>query len=261
MSIDIKLITKLRELTGAGIADCKSALEESGGDIDKAIEALRKKGALKAAKKSERATNEGVIAIRQEGNKAAVVGVAAETDFVARNEDFIKAIDEFAQKLSAVGEEDFRSWAEEKIRNELIVKLGENIQLVIAEILEGGVVGIYLHSNKKLGAAVILNGGNVKLASELAMQVTAMAPIYIKPEDVPTEELEKETEIYRERLKAEGKPEEMWDKIIAGKLEKYYQEVCLLNQAFIKDDKLSIEQLIKQSGDNVSVVKFSRYAI
>jgi len=261
MSIDTKLITQLREATGAGIGDCKEALEEAGSDLDKAVEILRKKGAVKAAKKSERATSEGVISFTKKGNKVAVAGLACETDFVSRNEDFIKTVDEFADKLMEIGEKDFKDWADEKIKNELIVKIGENLKLVASDIIEGDVVGVYLHSNKKVASVVVLSGGDEELAVDLAMQVTAMSPKYIKPEDVTSEEIEKEKEIYREQLKAEGKPEEMWEKIIPGKLNKYYQEVCLIKQAYIKEDKKSVEQLLKEKGENIEVVEFKRYQI
>jgi len=258
MAIDTKQITKLRQATGAGIADVKNALGEADNDFDKAVEILRKSGTLKADKKAERATNEGVIAMNQQGNKIATVGLGSETDFVARNEEFIQSVDEFAAKLMEVGVDEFRTWADEKIKNELIVKIGENLQLISVEILEGEVIGKYLHSNKKIAAVVVLTGGSEELANDLAMQVTAMYPKYVKPKDVPAEELDKEKEIYRERLKSEGKPENIWDKIMEGKLKKYYQEVCLLKQTYIKDDSMTIEQLIDGKAE---VVKFVRYQI
>jgi len=147
----------------------------------------------------------------------------------------------------------------------LIVKIGENIKLVFAEVISGGLIGAYLHANKKVAAAVVLNVGKTELATDLAMQITAMSPRYIKPQDVPAEELEKEKEIYRQQLKNEGKPETMWEKIIPGKLNKFYEEVCLLNQAYIKDDKIKIIDLIKQesksTGQEVAVLSFKRYQI
>lgn len=259
--IDTKSITNLRELTGAGIADCKLSLEESDGDLDKAVEIMRKKGVLKAAKKADRATNEGVIAIAKGDKKVATVGLACETDFVARTDDFIKTVDEFSAKLLEVGVEEFKNWADEKIKNELVVKIGENLQLVDAEIIEGEVIGTYLHSNKKVAAVVVASSGSQELVDDLAMQVTAMSPKYVKPEDIPAEVIEQEKGIYKEQLKSEDKPEAMWNKIIPGKLNKYYQEVCLLNQAFIKDDKMTVEALIKQQEAGTEVIKFSRYQI
>src|SRR3989338_7830222 len=265
MSIDTKLITKLRELTGAGIADCKIALEEVNGNLDQAVETLRKKGAVKAAKKAERSINEGVIAFNQVENKIAVVGLACETDFVAKNQDFINTVNDFAKKLLTTKQVEFEDFAREKIQNELMVKIGENIKLIFAEIISGELIGAYLHANKKVAAVVVLNAGKKELATDLAMQVTAMSPRHIKPQDIPVEELEKEKEIYRQQLKNEGKSEAMWEKIIPGKLNKFYEEVCLLNQPFIKDDKIKIIDLIKQesknTGQEVVVISFKRYQI
>ena len=192
MGIDIKVVSKLREQTGAGIGDCKSALEESNGDTDIAIEILRKKGAIKAAKKSDRTTSEGVIAIAKQDKKVAIVGLACETDFVARTDDFINTVDEFAQKLLTTSEDEFKSWVEDKIKNELIVRIGENIKLTSSEIIEGEVIGTYLHSNKKIAAVVVLSSGEQHLATDLSMQVAAMSPQYLKPEDVPAEVIAKE---------------------------------------------------------------------
>lgn len=259
--VDAKLIVQLREQTGAGILDAKKALEETGGDLAQAADLLRKKGVVKAASKAERATQEGLIAMARQVNKMAVVTLACETDFVARNPDFVKTAEEFAKKLLDDGAAGFKEWAEAKIQNELVVKIGENIQLGNFEIIEGEVLGNYLHSNKKIAAAVVLSGGTEQLAGELAMQVAAMSPKYIAPSDVPAEELGREKDIYREQLKGEGKPENILDKIIEGKLAKYYEEVCLLKQKFIKDEEMTIEALIKKSGGDIKVEKFVRYSI
>ena len=196
MAIDKKTITKLRQATGAGLVDIKNALEEAGGDEQKAIEILRKTGASKAAKKiAERTTGEGLVHtyIHSNGKVGAMVQIQCETDFVARNEDF-KA-----------------------------------------------------------------------LAHDIAMHITAAAPLYVAPADVPAGEIKKEKEIYREQLKTEGKPADMLDKIIEGKVEKFYQEVCLLKQPFIKDDKVTIEKLIEEAiakmGEKIEIINFSRFQI
>ncbi|HLC89493.1 MAG TPA: translation elongation factor Ts [Patescibacteria group bacterium] len=265
MSFDTQLITQLREMTGAGIADCKMALEEANSDLEKAIAILRQKGSVKAAKKAERATNEGVIAMAKDKDKVALVGLACETDFVSQNSDFVATVNDFAQKLLTIELAEFEKIAQEKIQNELIVKIGENIKLAFAEVITGELIGVYLHSNKKLASALVLSGGNSELASVLAMQITAMSPKYVAPENIPPAEIEKEKAIYREQLKNEGKNEAMWDKIIPGKLNKYYAEVCLLNQPFIKDDKMIVGDLIKQTaktmGEEIKVEKFTRYQI
>ncbi|MFH0856828.1 MAG: translation elongation factor Ts [bacterium] len=196
MFMDTKIILKLRELTGAGMTDCKKALDENNGDIEKAIDYLRKKGEIKAAKKSsERTAGEGIIHayIHAGGKVGVLLQLGCETDFVARNEMFNN------------------------------------------------------------------------LAHEIAMHIAAAQPLYIKPEDVPAEELEKEKSIYAEQLKAGGKSEEMIDKILAGKMAKYYEDVCLLKQPFIKDDKKKVEQVITEAvakiGEKIEVVRFARYSI
>ena len=195
MTIDLKIITQLRNQTGAGIADCKSALEEAKGDINQAIEILRKKGEIKAAKKADRATSEGVVAIAKADNKAAAVVLTCETDFVSRNENFISAASEYAQELLKMGEAEFKTWAEDNIKKDLVLKIGENINLGDFGIVEGETLGVYIHSNKKTAAVVSLAGGNEELANVLAMQIVAMSPKCLKPEDLPAEELEKEKEI------------------------------------------------------------------
>ncbi|MFA6321910.1 MAG: translation elongation factor Ts [Candidatus Buchananbacteria bacterium] len=260
MSVDTQAITKLRELTGAGIGDCKATLEEAGGDINKAVELLRKKGAIKAAKKSDRATNEGVIALVKSDGKVCLVGLACETDFVSRNQDFIDTVNNLAAKLMELGVAEFTTWVQDKIKNELSVKIGENMKISAADIVEGKIIGTYLHSNKKVAAVVVLAKGSQELANDIAMQVVAMSPKYLKPEDIAKAELDKEKEIYREQLRAEGKNEAMWDKIIEGKLQKYYSDVCLVKQPFIKDDKISIEKLLQQN-DAGEIISFQRYQI
>ena len=261
MGVDLQTITSLRNQTGAGIADCKSALEEAGGDLTKAIEVLRKKGEIKAAKKADRATKEGLVAVKKQGSKAAAVVLACETDFVAKNEDFIKAVNDYAEKLLVANEAEFKTWAEENIKAELVVKIGENIQLGGFGVIEGEVLGTYLHSNKKAAAIVALTGGNEELANDIAMQIVAMSPKYLAPENVPQEETDKEKEIYREQLKAENKPAEIMEKILAGKINKYYEDVCLLNQVFIKDDTKKISDLLKSAGEGVAISAFKKFSV
>lgn len=246
MSLD--LIKEVRQITGAGISDVKEALDEAGNDKDKAIEILRKKGQKIAAKKSDREIKEGVIATAGEGSKVAVVGLGCETDFVAKNEDFQAAVKGLAEKLLEMGKDGFTDWATKYIQDELIVKIGENLNLVMFDILEAKTVGTYLHSNKKVFSALILSEGSEDIAREVAMHIAAMAPKYLKVEEVATDELDKEKEIYREQLIKEGKPENMIDKILEGKVQKYYTEVCLLKQPFVKDDKKSVEEYLKDNG-------------
>jgi elongation factor Ts len=257
MSIDLKTISSLRDQTGAGIADCKKALEEADGDITKAIEVLRKKGEIKAAKKADRTTKEGIIALAKEGNKMAVVSVACETDFVAQNEDFVNTINSFADKLLAVSMDEFKTWADGVLKNELVVKIGENLVLGDCAVIEGNVLGSYVHFNKKTAAIVSLDGGSAELADDIAMQAAAMAPKWLKLEDVPADVVAKEKEIYSEVLRQEGKPENMLEKIMEGKLAKFYEENCLLNQVFIKDDSKKISDLL---GD-ATIKEYKRFQI
>jgi len=254
MSLD--LIKEVRQITGAGISDVKEALDEAGGDREKAIEILRKKGQKIAAKKSDREIKEGVIALASADNKLAVVGLGCETDFVAKNDDFKNAVQELAAKLLSMGKDGFQEWATKYIQDELIVKIGENLTLIFTDVFEGNVIGSYLHSNNKVASVVVLSEGSEDIAKEVAMHAAAMAPKYLQPDEVDTAELEKEKEIYREQLKKEGKPEDMLEKILTGKVQKYYTEVCLLKQPYVKDDKKSIEQFLADNGAKIEAFKY-----
>lgn len=260
--MDLSQIKQLRDMTGAGVMDCQNALQEANGNLDEAVELLRKRGQKMADKKSSRTAKEGIISISEKNNKIAVVCLNCETDFVARNDGFIASGKEFSDRLLEMNSiAEFETWATEKIKNELIVKIGENLQLGKCDIIESEIQDYYIHSNKKIAAVVCLKNGNRELAKEIAMHITAMSPQYFIPADVPAEILEKEKEIYREQLKAEGKPENMIETILNGKVEKFYKENCLIKQAFIKDDKISIEQLLKNAGENVEIEKFTRYSL
>ncbi|MFA5124233.1 MAG: translation elongation factor Ts [Patescibacteria group bacterium] len=246
MSIDVKLISQLREKTGAGLSDCKTALEEARGNLDQAVEIMRKKGEIKAAKKADRAVKEGVIAVSGDSKKTAIVGLACETDFVSRTEDFRNTVQSFADKLLVSQPEEFKIWAENQLK-ELVMKVGENMQLSGFGIYEGEVVGRYIHANLKVAGICVLTGGNETLANDIAMQIVAMSPRWLEPSAVDAAVIEKEKEIYREQLKSENKPEQIWDKIIEGKLNKFYEENCLLNQIFIKDDSKKIKDLLGEA--------------
>lgn len=245
MAIDLKLVSQLRDKTGAGFGDCKSALEEAGNDLEKAVEIMRKKGELKAAKKADRAVKEGAVSISGDSQKCAVVALACETDFVSRGDDFKAAVTEMSDKL-LTDPEGFAVWVDSRIK-ELVMKIGENIQLAGQGVFEGAVVGQYLHANKKVAGICVLDQANSDIANDIAMQIAAMSPKWLAPEDVDADILAKEKEIYREQLKTENKPEQIWDKIIEGKLAKFYEENCLLNQVFIKDDSKKIKDLLAGS--------------
>ncbi|MBU4217124.1 translation elongation factor Ts [Candidatus Parcubacteria bacterium] len=253
-------IKQLREITGAGMVECKNALDESGGDIEKAIEIIRKKSGAKAAKKADRMTAEGVVAIALTGDnkKVSVVKVQCESDFVARNDDFKAFAAEVAEAgLTGSAEEYFG-----QKKDAVILKIGENLTLGGTETETGEFVATYVHSNAKLASVIVFNKVvDAELASGIAMHAVAMAPAYLKPEDVVAEEVEKEKDIYREQLSKEGKPAEMIEKILSGKVSKYYEEVCLLKQLYIKDDKKSVEQVLKEADASAVIEKFIRIVL
>jgi elongation factor Ts len=257
--MSLELVKEVRQITGAGISDVNRALAEAKGDKNKAIEILRKQGQKIATKKSAREIKEGVISLAREADKVAIVALGCETDFVALNQDFVQAVAGLAKKLLELGQAKFMTWAEDYIKKELVVKIGENLQLVKTDLVEGKIIGTYVHSNKKVAAIVVLSAGSEELAKEIAMQVAASAPKYLRPEDVPAEELAKEKEIYTAQLQAEGKPANILEKIMQGKVDKYYTEVCLLNQLFIKDDKKTIAKLL--AANKATIEKFSYYSL
>jgi len=235
-------IKVLRERTGAGLLACKKALEESDGNMEAAIDLLRKKGEAKAAKKADRATNEGFVSI----DGAAIVAVQCETDFVARNEKFRAFVDELAAKASESGpvaaKEHFES-----VKGEKIMEIGENLQFGEAVVVEGAIYAGYVHTNGKVGAIVALDGGTEEMAKDVAMHVVAMNPSVANPEDVAQEEIDREIAIYKEQLIAEGKPENIMDNIIAGKVKKYCAGQALTCQTFVKDSSMTVQEYL---GDN-----------
>lgn len=257
--MEIAQIKQLRDLTGAGMSDCQNALTETNGDLNKAVELLRKKGEQLADKKSSRTANEGCVSVVKKDNKVAVFGLNCETDFVARNADFINSTKELAEKLLENGKDSFEELANEKIKNELIVKIGENLKIAFFDIIEGDIVGYYLHTNNKIASVVSLSGGSEELARDIAMHATAMSPKYLNSSEIPADIIEKEKEIYSEQLKSEGKPENIIENILKGKLEKFYKENCLVNQLFVKDDTKTIGKLLEEN--KAEILKFVRYSL
>jgi len=280
-----KAVKELRDKTGVGMMDCKKALDESGGDMQKAVEYLRKKGAALAAKRAEREASEGVVIVKI--NDAADTGIIlelnCETDFVARGDDFTgfartiaqTALDgsvDSAEKMMSIslGEAYDGEKVEDAIKT-MTGKLGEKIQLKRLAYIrsEGGLVAGYVHPGSKLGSIVEISGGNsaeaVVLAKDIAMQVAAATPVVVDRSSVPAEYIEKEKEIYRQQALAQGKPEKFVDKIIAGRLEKYFQEEVLLEQAFIKDSNTKVSDVLneftKQYDMPITVNSFMRYQL
>jgi len=255
MSITAAQVNELRQRTGISMMQCKKALEEAGGNEEKAIDILRKKGAAKAAEKSDRVTNQGVVITKVKGNKAAVVKLLCETDFVAKNEEFIAIVNAAADEALKKGADGAKA-SQEQAMKDLFNKLGENMSLEI-KVMEGEGIGDYVHSNCKLGVLVNLKDPDAQKARDVAMQIAAMNPTVINPEDVADSDVAKEKEIWKAQLKNENKPEQIWDKIMMGKEKKYREESALMKQSFIKDGEKTIEQYLEGN----TVTEFMRVAI
>lgn len=281
MSISAKLVSQLREKTGAGMMDCKKALEETGGDFDKAIEFLRKKGAAVAAKRAEKAANEGIVLskLSDDSKSGALVELNCETDFVARSEDFTK----FANKLVAhilandfsnqddLLESKLDSITVKESLDELIGKVGEKVVISrFAKInVDNGILIDYIHPGSRLAVVVKFLAQNPvtpefnSIAKDIAMQIAAMRPIAISRDQINKEILDKEVEIYKEQARQEGKPEQIAQKIAEGRLNKFFKEVCLLEQEFVKDNSKVIGDLLNEYNskfnNNVTIAEFFRY--
>ena len=267
---DIEKVKKLREATGAGFKDCNLAIKESGGDLDKAVEILRVKGISKASKKMSRDAKEGVVAVSGDQNKTSIIEVNCETDFVAKNEDFIniannildKAISEDLASSEGLNEltlDEGISVAEKVLEQTGVI--GEKIE-VSAQVIEAVQVSSYVHAGNRLATLVGFN--NVvdhQVARDVAMQVAAMNPIAVDKEGVDQETIDRELEIAKDLARQEGKPEDMLEKIALGRLNKFFKENTLLNQAFIKDGKKSVAQYLKDHGDDLSVTCFKRVGL
>jgi len=259
-------VKQLRDLTGLGMMECKKALVEANGDIDLAIENMRKAGSMKAAKKAGRTAAEGLVMtkIADDASYGVMVEVNSETDFAAREENFgaftAKVLDRvFTGKqtdipaLMAAGLEDDRL--------ALVQKIGENISVRRAVMVgaEGQTVGSYVHSNNKIAVLVALNGGDQDLARDIAMHIAATNPLVVNPEDVSAEVLAKESEIYTAQAAESGKPADIVEKMVSGRLRKYIEEVSLTEQAFVKDPDIKVGKLAKQGG--ATIVSFVRYMV
>jgi elongation factor Ts len=266
-------INKLRQMTGAGMMDCKKALTEANGDFEKAIDELRKKGQKVAANRGDRESKEGCVLakVSADGKRGTVLAVNCETDFVAINADFIKmtqAILDIAAEKNPKTAEELKALpfdAKLTIADKLIEQtgvIGEKIELTKYGTVEADFVIAYIHPGNKLANIVGFNKANVNpdVAKDVAMQVAAMAPVAVDKGDVDTSTLERELEIAREQVRAEGKPEEMVEKIAQGKLNKFYKESTLLNQEFIKDNKKTVAQYLNDSEKGLTVTAFKRIA-
>ena len=264
-------VKSLREKTGAGMMDCKKALQETNGDMEEAITWLREKGISKAAKKASRIAAEGLTKAVEKGNKAAIIEVNSETDFVAKNEAFTSFVDSLANVLVESDAKSLEEANELKIDGEtvantiiaLTAKIGEKISFRRFEIVEkkdDEVFGIYSHMGGKITTLVVLNGANSEVAKDVAMHTAAMRPTYLNSDEVPSDVLDKEKSIMKEQLLNEGKPEDRIEQILVGKVKKFYEEVCLENQIFIKaENKETVGKFVEQNGGKL--VKMVRYEV
>jgi len=277
VAVTTSQIMDLRKRTGAGMMDCKKALIEANGDMEKAIEILRKKGLSGLAKRAERQTNEGVVVIKNKENLYAMVEMNCETDFVARNDEFVNLANSLADEM--LENSNFDPVTDERAKerlNSIAIKIGENMLIrrgVLVKEDENTIVNYYLHSDNKKGCIVKLGyEGNAsdlnklkEVAKNLAMQAVAMTPKWIKKEDVPIEVIEKEKEIYKSSPQAQGKSEIALNKMLEGRITKFYREVCLLEQDYIRDQSINvaryIENISKEINSNIKVLSFDLFIV
>ena len=262
-NITAGMVKELRERTGLGMMDCKKALVEADGDMDKAIEDLRKASGLKAAKKAGRTAAEGIVKTRiaDDNSYGVIVEVNSETDFVARDDSFLAFAEECLTQAFVSKEADAATLAAgvENDRSALVQKIGENINLRRVAVVEADVVDTYVHSNDRIAVLVALKGGDAALARDVAMHVAAANPLVVRADDVPSDVLDKEREIYAAQAAESGKPAEIVEKMIEGRIGKYVAEITLLEQAFVKDPDLTVGALLKKAG--ADVVSFVRYEV
>ena len=265
--ISAKDVNELRQKTGAGMMDCKKALTECNGDIEAAIDWLREKGISKAAKKAERIAAEGLANIYVDGNKAAIVEVNCETDFVTKNADFVDLVDKIgntAVKSDAKTLEEVLSLPVEGTEgtvNDLIVArtavIGEKLSLRRIEIVvksDSDNFGSYIHMGGKIASLVVVNGANEDVAKDVAMQAATMKPAYLNADQVPAEVIEKEKEVLKAQAIEEGKPADIAEKMVNGRINKYYKENCLVDQEFVKDSSMDIKTFVKNAGGEVTAM-------
>ena len=263
MAISAVMVKELRERTGLGMMDCKKALVEADGDMDKAIEDLRKKSSLKAAKKAGRTAANGLLGVKvaEDGTRMAMVEVNIETDFAAKNEKFIAFVSKVAQTLFDNGDLGSVSEALNAERETLVQEIGENMTIRRGQVVESaeGALSYYMHGDQRRGAIVQLTTKSDEVGRDLAMHVVAINPMVVKSEDVSADVLDKEREIYLSQAQDSGKPEEIVAKMVEGRGKKYLAEVSLLDQPFVKDGNTKVGALVKQA--NTDVVQFVRYEV
>ena len=273
MAVSAQLVKELRERTGAGMMDCKKALEETNGDMEKAIDLLRERGIAKAAKKAGRIAAEGLAATAVSGNVAAVVEVNCETDFVAKNAEFQKLVQDIAEhvvsqrpaSVEEALEQPFKGSGDtlSQVLKEKVATIGEHItlrRLAVLEKTDDGVFGEYLHMGGKIGVLTVLEGTKDQaLAKDIAMHTAAANPRYATRDDVSADELEREREVLKNQALAEGKPANIVEKMVEGRLAKFFEEYCLVEQPFVKDPDKKVSALLKEAG--ATLKSFVRYQV
>ncbi|CDD29810.1 elongation factor Ts [Clostridium sp. CAG:433] len=266
--MNTSLIKELRDLSGAGLMDCKKALEASNNDIDEAIDYLRKKGISKAAKKADRVAAEGLSTVVIDGNNASIVEVNCETDFVAKNEKFVNLVNKIADLIVKndvkTMEEAMSLSTEEGTLNDTIVNftatIGEKIsfrRFARLSKTDSQNFGSYIHMGGRIAVLTLLEGADEETAKDVSMHAAAMRPSYVKREDVPAEEVERETSVLKEQAMNEGKPAEIAEKMVNGRINKFYKEICLEEQDFVKDSDMTVGAFVKsKNGSIVNMVRF-----
>lgn len=262
-AITASMVKDLRERTGLGMMECKKALVDAAGDSELAIENMRKSSGMKAAKKAGRVAADGVVAVRTQAGKAVLLEVNSETDFVARDENFLSFVGNVADAALTAGTsnvEELLAGDLEAAREALIQKIGENITVRrVTAISSEGVLGSYVHGNNRIGVLVELQGGDEALAKDVAMHIAAVNPQVAKPEEMPQDAVAKEKEIFTAQAAESGKPAEIIEKMVEGRLRKYLAENSLVEQAFVKDPDQTVGKLLKAAG--ADIVGFTRYEV
>ena len=265
------LVKELREKTGAGMMDCKKVLTETDGDMEKAIELLRERGITKAAKKTDRIAAEGIVAayVAEDGKVGSVVEVNSETDFVGKNEEFRNFVADVAEQIAIKNPTNVEDLLNQKsikdstktvqeVLTGKIATIGENITIRRFERFESnGLVEKYIHGDGKIGVLVELENGNSELAKDICMQIAAAKPEFLDRASVPAERVEREMEILKVQAMNEGKPAEIAEKMVQGRIGKFYAEICLVEQAFVKDPEMKISKLLESKG--AKVIRFARF--
>ena len=264
--VSASAVKELREKTGAGMLDCKKALEANNGDMQASIDWLREKGISKAAKKADRIAAEGLAEIKIDGNKAAIVEVNSETDFVAKNPEFKELVDAILNTVLKTDAKEVEAVLNEDGLNDLLVakiaKIGEKLsfrRFAKVEKKDSEHFGVYIHMGGKIAVLTVVDGATDEVARDVAMHAAAMRPQYVTKEEVPEEVVNHEKEVLTEQAMNEGKPKEIAEKMVQGRIQKFYKEICLAEQPFVKDGDVTVSQYVKNNGG--TIVKMIRFEV